>query len=140
MPRPCAWPPAGNHSLPGGRPALNGSRRDSGAAGGAVAPLTDSHETRYKTAMRRGRSTLLRWGALFALALLALATTPHFHDDGAEARDDTCVLCHVQGSPPIASSVHENPDPAAGGSPHAPVQGHARAAEIAGHASRAPPA
>ena len=101
--------------------------------------MTGSLETRYKTSMRRGRSTLLRWGAVVALALLALATTPHFHDE-AEARDDTCVLCHVQGSPPVASSAHENPDPAAGGSPHAHAQGHARDAEVEGHGSRAPPA
>ena len=89
--------------------------------------------------MWRGRSTLLQWGALVALALLALAATPHFHDE-AEARDDTCVLCHVQSSPPIASTVHENPDPAAGGSPRAHAQGHARDAEVEGHGSRAPPA
>ena len=89
--------------------------------------------------MRRGRSTLLRWGAVGALALLALATTPHFHDE-AEARDHTCVLCHVQGSPPVTSNAHENPDPAAGGSPHAHAQGHARDAEVAGPGSRAPPA
>lgn len=89
--------------------------------------------------MRRGRSTLLQWSAVVALALLALATTPHFHDE-AEARDDTCVLCHVQGSPPVASSVHETPNPAAGGSPHAHAHGDARDAEVHGHGSRAPPA
>ena len=106
--------------------------------GRAVAPFTDSRETRYKTPMRRSWSTLLRWGAVVALALLALAT-PHFHDE-AEARDDTCVLCHVQGSPPIASSVLQNPDPAAAGSAHAHALGHARHAEVEGHGSRAPPA
>ena len=74
-----------------------------------------------------------------ALALLALAAAPHFHDE-ADGRDDTCVLCHVQGSPLIASNVHEHPDPAAGGSPRAHAPGHARAAEIEGNASRAPPA
>ena len=89
--------------------------------------------------MRRGRSTLLRWSAVAALALLALATAPHFHD-AAEARDDTCVLCHVHGSPLIASGVHEHPDPADRGSPHAQTQGRARGVEIKGHASRAPPA
>ena len=89
--------------------------------------------------MRRGRSTLLRWGAIVALALLALATTPHFHDE-AEAQDDTCVLCHVQSSPPIVSSVDENPDPAAVGSPLAHVQEQARGAGIERHGSRAPPA
>ena len=89
--------------------------------------------------MRRNRSTLVRLGAVGALVLLALATTPHFHDE-AEGRDDTCVLCHVQASPPIASSAHENPDPAAGGSARSDAQGHARAAEIEGHDSRAPPA
>ncbi len=89
--------------------------------------------------MRRSRSTLLRWGAVVALALLALATTPHFHDE-AEARDDTCVLCHVQGSPPVASGVLENPDPSAAGNPHADALGHARHAEVEGHGSRAPPA
>ena len=89
--------------------------------------------------MRRSRSTLLRWGALVALALLAVATTPHFHDE-AEGRGDTCVLCHVQGSPLIASTVHERPDPAAGGSLCPCGQGQTRAAEIEGYASRAPPA
>ena len=89
--------------------------------------------------MRRGWSTLLRWGAVIALALPALATTPHFHD-AAEARDDTCVLCHVQGSPTIASSVHESPDPADAGSAQARTPGHARDAAIEGHGSRAPPA
>ena len=89
--------------------------------------------------MRRSRSTLLRWGAVVALALLAVATTPHFHDE-AEGRGDTCVLCHVQGSPLIASTVHENPDQTAGGGACSCEQGHARAAEIEGHASRAPPA
>ena len=89
--------------------------------------------------MRRSRSTLLRWGAVAALLLLAVAATPHFHEE-AEGRGDTCVLCHVQGSPPIASIVHEHPDPAVDGGVRAPVQGHARAAEIEGHGSRAPPA
>ena len=87
----------------------------------------------------RGRSTLLQWGAVAALALLALATTPHFHDE-AEARDDTCVLCHVQSTPPSASNAHENPDPAAAGNAHARARGHARDAEVEGHGSRAPPA
>ena len=89
--------------------------------------------------MWQSRSTLVRWGAAAALVLLALATTPHFHDE-AEGRDETCVLCHVQASPPVASGVHENPDPAAGGSVRSDAQGHARAAEIEGHDSRAPPA
>lgn len=89
--------------------------------------------------MRRSPSTLLRWGAVVALALLAVATTPHVHDE-AEGRGDTCVLCHVQGSPLIASSVHEHPYPAAGGSARAHAPGHACAAEIEGHGSRAPPA
>ena len=89
--------------------------------------------------MRRSRSTLARWGAVVALVLLALATTPHFHDE-AEGPDDTCVLCHGQASPLIASSVHQDPDPAAGGSVRSDAQGHARAAEIEGHDSRAPPA
>ena len=82
---------------------------------------------------------MLQWGAIVALALLALATTPHFHDE-AEARDDTCVLCHVQGSPPVASSVHGNPDPATAGSTCAQALGHTRGAEIEGRGSRAPPA
>ena len=89
--------------------------------------------------MRRSRSTLLRWGAVAALLLLAVAATPHFHEE-AEGRGDTCVLCHVQGSPLIASIVHEPPDPAVAGGVRAPAQGHARAAEIEGHGSRAPPA
>ena len=89
--------------------------------------------------MRRSPSTLLRWGAVVALALLAVATTPHVHDE-AEGRGDTCVLCHVQGPPLIASSVHEHPDPAAGGSARAHAPAHVRAAKIEGHGSRAPPA
>ena len=89
--------------------------------------------------MRRSRSTLVRLGAGVALVLLALATTPHFHDE-AEGRDETCVLCHVQASPPVASSVLEHPDPAAGGSVRFDGQGHACAGEIEGHDSRAPPA
>ena len=89
--------------------------------------------------MRRSPSALLRWGAVVALALLAVAATPHVHDE-AEGRGDTCVLCHVQGPPLIASNVHEHPDPAAAGSTLAHAPGHARAAEIAGHGSRAPPA
>ena len=90
--------------------------------------------------MRRGRSSALQWGAVAALALLALAAAPHFHDE-AEAQDDTCVLCHAQSSPPVASSVHENPEPAAAGAaPRAQAPGHARDAEVKGHGSRAPPA
>lgn len=81
----------------------------------------------------------MRWGAGVALVLLALATTPHFHDE-SEGRDDTCVLCHAQASQLIASSVHPNPDPATGGSVRSDAQGHAHAAEIEGHDSRAPPA
>ncbi len=87
--------------------------------------------------MRGGLSTLVRWGAVVALALLALATTPHFHDE-AEALDDTCVMCHVQGSPPIASSAPERLAPATG-SPLAHAQEPARDAEFEGHGSRAPP-
>ena len=89
--------------------------------------------------MRPSRSTLLRWGAVVALALLAVATTPHVHDE-AEGRGDTCVLCHVQGPPLVAANAHEHPDPAARGSARAQAPGHARAAEIEGHGSRAPPA
>ena len=89
--------------------------------------------------MRRSRSTLSWWSAVVALALLAVATTPHVHDE-AEGRGDTCVLCHVQGSPLIASTVHDRPDLAAGGRPRPCGQGQAPAAEIEGHASRAPPA
>ena len=89
--------------------------------------------------MRRSPSALLRWSAVVALAVLAVATTPHVHHE-AEGRGETCVLCHVQGPPLVASNVHEHPDPAAGGSPRAHAPGHARAAETEGNASRAPPA
>ena len=89
--------------------------------------------------MRRSPSTRLRWGALLALALFALATAPHFHD-AADGPDDTCVLCHVQGSPLAPSSIHEEPNPVAARSPQALAAGHARDGEIAGHGSRAPPA
>ena len=94
---------------------------------------------RYKVAMRSNRPRLLRWGAVVALALLALAAAPHFHD-AADGRGDTCVPCHVQGAPLIALNAHDDPDPAAGGGPHARVQGRARDAEIEGPGSRAPPA
>ena len=89
--------------------------------------------------MRPSRSTLLRLGAVAALVLLALATTPHSHDE-AEGRDDTCVLCHVQASPPVASNVHDDLDPAVGGSVLSDAQGHARTAETEARGSRAPPA
>ena len=71
--------------------------------------------------MRRSRSLALQWGALGALALLALAATPHFHDI-ADGRDDTCVPCHVQCAPPVVSNVHEDPDPTACGGAPAPAQ------------------
>ena len=89
--------------------------------------------------MRGSRSPTLQWGAVAALALLALAATPHFHDL-ADGRDEICVLCHVQSAPPVASSVHEDPDPAAGDSARAHAQGRARDADVEGHGSRAPPA
>ncbi len=89
--------------------------------------------------MRRRWSPALQWSAVVALALLALAATPHFHD-AADGRGETCVLCHVQSAPPIASCVHEDPDPAAGGGAPAHAQGCARDAQVEGHGSRAPPA
>lgn len=89
--------------------------------------------------MRADRPMLLRWGAIVALALLALAAAPHSHD-ATDGRGDTCVPCHVHGSPLIASIVHEDPAPAAGGSPRARAPGRARDAEIEGRGSRAPPA
>ena len=94
---------------------------------------------RYKSAMRSNRPRLLRWGAIVALALLALAAAPHFHD-AADGRGDTCVPCHVQGAPLSALNTHGDPDPAAGVGPRAQVQGRAREAEIEGLGSRAPPA
>ena len=89
--------------------------------------------------MRRRWSRALQWGAMGALALLALAATPHFHDI-ADGRDDTCVPCHVQCAPPVASSVHAVPAPAAGGGACAHAEGHFRDADLEGHGSRAPPA
>lgn len=89
--------------------------------------------------MRRGGSSLLQWGAVVALALLAFAAAPHFHDE-ADGRDDTCVLCHVQGSPALACNVHESPDPAVGGAAPACEQRRVRTVDREGHASRAPPA
>ena len=94
---------------------------------------------RYNVTMRSHRPGLLRWGAAVALALLALAAAPHFHD-AADGRGDTCVPCHVQGSPLNTANACDAPAPAAGGSPPAHVQGCARAAEIEGRGSRAPPA
>ena len=89
--------------------------------------------------MRDHRPRLLRWGAAVALSLLALAAAPHFHDM-ADGRGDTCVPCHVQGSPLSAANACDDPAPAAGGDPPAQVQGCARDAEIEGRGSRAPPA
>ena len=89
--------------------------------------------------MRRSRSTLLPWGAMLALALLACAPALHFHDT-ADQRDDTCVFCHAYGSPFIASSTQDNLDPAFGGKSHAQAPGRARNAEVKGNGSRAPPA
>ena len=89
--------------------------------------------------MRTNRPGLLRWGAAVALALLALAAAPHFHD-AADGRGDTCVPCHVQGSPLNAANACDDPAPAAVGDPPAQVQGCARDAEIEGRGSRAPPA
>ena len=94
---------------------------------------------RYNVTMRTNRPMLLRWGAAVALALLALAAAPHFHD-AADGRGDTCVPCHVQGSPPSAADACDEPAPASGGAPPAHVQGRARDAEIEGRGSRAPPA
>lgn len=89
--------------------------------------------------MRRSWSLAWECGAVSMLALLALAAAPHFHD-ATDGRDDTCVLCHVQSAPPIASSLHEDPDPAAGCGARAHAQGCARDAEVDGDGSRAPPA
>ena len=94
---------------------------------------------RYKVDMRSKRSRLLRWGAIVALALLALAAAPHFHD-AADGHGDACVPCHVQGAPLIALNAHDAPDPASAGAPPEPVWGCAREAEIEGRGSRAPPA
>ena len=82
---------------------------------------------------------MLRWGAVVALALPALAAAPHFHD-AADGRGDTCVPCHVQGLPLIALNAHDDPGPAADGSPSARVRGCARDVAIDGRGSRAPPA
>lgn len=84
----------------------------------------------------------LGWGAAAALTLLGLlglAAAPHFHD-AADARDETCVPCHVHGLSLIASDIPEAPAPEAAGSPHARAQGRVRDAAIEGHGSRAPPA
>lgn len=89
--------------------------------------------------MRSNRPMLLRWGAIVALALLALAVAPHFHD-AADGRGDTCVPCHFQGAPLIALNAYDDPDPAPAGGPPAQVRGCAREAEIEGRGSRAPPA
>ncbi len=89
--------------------------------------------------MRRSRSTLLTWGAMVALALLAFAPALHFHDTANE-RDDTCVFCHACGSPFIASITQDSLDPTFGGKPHAPAPGRVRNAKVKGNGSRAPPA
>ena len=82
---------------------------------------------------------MLQWGAMVALALLAFAPAPHFHDT-ADERDDTCVLCHAYGSPLIASSTQDDLDPAVGSRVPAEAPGCARNAEVKGYGSRAPPA
>ena len=108
-------------------------------ADASPSPLTVRAKVRYKSAMRSNRPMLLRWGAIVALALLALAAAPHFHD-AADGRDDTCVPCHVQGAPLVALSAHDDPDPAVADAPPEHVRGSARKAEIEGRGSRAPPA
>ena len=89
--------------------------------------------------MRRSRSTLLVWGALAALALLALAPALCFHDTANE-RDDACVFCHAYDAPFIASSTQDSLDPTFCGKPHAQPPERVRSAEFKGNGSRAPPA
>ena len=92
-----------------------------------------------KTRLRRSRATLLPWGAMLALALLALAPGLHSHDTANE-HDDTCVLCHACGWSFISPLIQDNLDPTFGGEPHALSPRFVRNAEIKSNGSRAPPA
>lgn len=93
--------------------------------------------------MRPDRYTLLRLGAVIALALFVLSATPHNHDD-AECDDCTCVPCLVQGLPLIdttdRSGAQETPDASVRRIPFVSALDHPRNAEIHGKDSRAPPA
>lgn len=92
--------------------------------------------------MRPDWLTLQCWGAIIALALFVLSTTPHDHD-GAECVNGTCVPCHVQSLPFIDSTdrsgVHETPDASVRRISFVDVLDHPRNAEIHGKESRAPP-
>lgn len=95
--------------------------------------------------MRPDWLTLQRWGAIVAVALFVLSTTPHDHEhDGTECVNGTCVPCHAQNLLVINSIDHsgvpEAPDASVGRIPCADTQDHPRNAEIHGKDSRAPPA
>ena len=49
------------------------------------------------------RSRAAKWGAVLALALLAVAAAPHVHD--ADTSSESCVLCHVDDAPYVAISA-----------------------------------
>ena len=84
--------------------------------------------------------TFLKWGAVLALALLALASAPHLHDE-LEGNDDSCVLCHVHHTPYITSIVDQAvPEPVAVHTDVPFALEHARDEALEGHGSRAPPA
>ena len=82
----------------------------------------------------------LKWGAILALSLLALASVPHLHDE-IEGGDDSCVLCHVHHTPFLASIVAQAiPEPVAVFADVPFAFEHARDEAYEGHGSRAPPA
>lgn len=95
--------------------------------------------------MRPDWLTLQRWGAIVAVALFVLSTTPHDHDHhGTECENGTCVPCLAQHLPVIdsidRSGVPETLDTSVCRIPFEDNLDHHRNAEIHGKDSRAPPA
>lgn len=90
---------------------------------------------------------LQRWGAIVAVALFVLSTTPHDHDhdhDGTECENGTCVPCLAQ-QLQVIDTIDRSGDPekldvSVGRIPCADTLDHPRNAEVYGEDSRAPPA
>ena len=95
--------------------------------------------------MRPDWLTLQRWGAIVAVALFVLSTTPHDHDhDSTECVNGTCVPCHTQNLP-VIDSIDRSGDPekldvSVDRISFADNLDHPRNAEVHGKDSRAPPA
>ena len=86
------------------------------------------------------RSAVVKWGAVLALALLAVAAAPHLHDE-TESVGDGCVLCPVHDTPFTAASVaQELPELEAAPADCSFGTVHARDEALRGRCPRAPPA